>query len=96
MDDARKLVDLRRDPRLAIHGPTVDPIEGEEASWPGEAKVAGRAISIGRIEGDESPQGEQFTVDIESVVLTRLDPSATKLVIEWWTPKDGRRRIERD
>lgn len=96
MDGARKLADLRRDPRLAIHSPTVDPVEGDEASWPGEAKIAGRAIALGRIGGDGQPEGEQFAVDIDSVVLTRLDADATRLVVDWWTPRGGRRRVERE
>src|SRR6476646_2119157 len=44
MTDARKGADLKRDPRFAIHGPTVHPVEGKESEWPGEAKIAGRAI----------------------------------------------------
>ena len=44
MADARKGADLRRDPRFALHSATVDPVEGSEALWPGEAKVSGRAI----------------------------------------------------
>src|SRR3954469_12704954 len=44
MPNARKGADLRRDPRFALHSATVDPVEGAEAQWPGEAKIAGRAI----------------------------------------------------
>ena len=49
MSDARKGADLRRDARFALHGPTVDPPENP-AEWPGEAKVAGRAILVGDLE----------------------------------------------
>jgi hypothetical protein len=48
MANARKGADLRRDPRFALHSATVDPIEGSEAQWPGEAKISGRAISMRR------------------------------------------------
>jgi hypothetical protein len=34
--------------------------------------------------------------DISEVVITGLDEGATKLVVEWWTPEHGLRRIERD
>ena len=44
MPNARKGADLRRDPRFALHSATVDPVEGAEAQWPGEAKISGRAI----------------------------------------------------
>ncbi len=37
-DDARKALDLRRDPRVAIHSATVDPM-GD--AWEGEAKLSG-------------------------------------------------------
>ena len=38
MAGARKGADLRRDDRFALHSATVDPIDGQEAAWPGEAK----------------------------------------------------------
>ena len=96
MSQSRKIADLHRDPRFALHSPSVDPVEGDEASWPGEAKISGRAMSGGPIVGDGQPDGESFIAEIESVVLTRLDADATKLVVEWWTPIGGRRVVERD
>lgn len=98
MGGARKGADLRRDPRFALHGPTFHPEEGKEAEWPGEAKVAGRAVLAGPAgagEGEEAPDGEAFVADLTEVVLTRLDEAATMLVIESWTPERGLRRIER-
>src|SRR5687767_9790402 len=47
MPHARKGADLRRDPRFALHSATVDPVDGAEAQWPGEAKVAGRVVHTG-------------------------------------------------
>src|SRR3954453_20327681 len=44
---ARKGGVLGRDPRFALHGPTFHPVEGQEAAWPGEAKIAGRATVVG-------------------------------------------------
>jgi len=38
MPDAMKLRDLRRDPRIAIHGPTEDPPTDHAAGWVGEAR----------------------------------------------------------
>ena len=49
MPNARKGADLRRDPRFALHGATVDPVKGSEAQWPGEVKISGRAIAAGPI-----------------------------------------------
>jgi hypothetical protein len=90
MANARKGADLRRDPRFALHSGTVDPVEGAEANWPGEAKISGRAIA-----GD-GPDSDRFEADIAAVVHTHLDEKATLLVVEWWTPADGLRRAERE
>lgn len=86
MPDARKGADLKRDPRLALHSATVDPVDGEEAKWPGEAKIAGRAVDT----------GDGFRVDVAEVVHTHLNPAATLLVVEWWTPEGGLREVERE
>ena len=94
MPNARKGADLRRDPRFALHGATVDPIEGAEADWPGEAKISGRAIAAGPIV--EGPAGDRFRADIAEVVHTHLNAEATLLVVEWWTPTQGLRRLERE
>src|SRR5712692_3247517 len=70
MPGARKGADLKRDPRFALHGPAYHPKEGEEANWPGEAKIAGRAVLA-------SPSGEDadsFSADISEVAISRLNP----------------------
>jgi hypothetical protein len=107
MTGARKGADLVRDPRFALHGPTFHPEPGKEADWPGEAKIAGRAIPAGPIDtaaaggepsadAEAEPVGESFVADITEVVITGLDEEATKLVVEWWTPAGGLQRIERE
>lgn len=94
MPDARKGADLRRDPRFALHSATVDPIEGAEAQWPGEAKISGRAVAAGPVTA--GPEGDSFNADITEVVHTHLNDEATMLVIDWWTPAQGLRTIERE
>ena len=94
MPFARKGTDLRRDPRFALHSATVDPVEGAAATWPGEAKIAGRAILDQSSELGTS--GERFRADITEVVHTHLNDAASLLVIEWWTPSRGLQRVERD
>jgi hypothetical protein len=99
MTGARKGADLKRDPRFALHGPTFHPVEGNEREWPGEAKIAGRAIAAGPVrtpETPDAPEGELFVADITEIVVTGLNDEATKLRIESWTPERGRRTIERD
>ena len=96
--DSRKGAVLERDPRFAIHGPTFHPTTGAEAEWPGEAKIAGRAMSAGPIAADDAggqPEGEMFVADIIEVVVTGLNADATKLVVETWTPERGLVRFER-
>lgn len=98
MIGARKGADLHRDPRFALHGPTIHPEVGNERDWPGEAKVAGRATPTGTNAADvtaEEPEGESFVADITEVVVTGLNDEATMLVIESWTPAHGLRRVER-
>ena len=94
MPNARKGDDLRRDPRFALHGATVDPVEGSEAQWPGEAKISGRAVAAGP--SAEGPDSDHFRADIAEVVHTHLNPEATLLVVEWWTPEHGLRKVERE
>lgn len=94
MPNARKTADLHRDPRFALHSATVDPVDGSESQWPGEAKISGRAIAAGPV--TEGPDGDRFRADIVEVVHTHLNEKATMLVIEWWTQAHGLRRTERE
>jgi len=89
MPRAVKAMDLLRDPRVAIHGPTHDPAKG--GAWRGEAKVAGRAVEVAS-DGD----GNSFRIDIEEVVVTRLNEAGNRLVIESWSATRGHRQRERD
>jgi Pyridoxamine 5'-phosphate oxidase len=99
MTGARKGADLKRDSRFALHGPTFHPEQGKETDWPGEAKIAGRAIPVGPVtaaQASEQPDGEMFVADITEIVITGLNPEGSKLVVEFWTPESGLRRVERD
>lgn len=91
--NSRKSADLRRDPRFALHSATVDPVQGSEARWPGEAKISGRALLVGPL--PDGPDGDLFRADIGGVVHTHLNDGATLLVVEWWTPGGGLRMVER-
>ena len=91
MPGAVKALDLRRDPRLAIHGPTVDPPAGHAAAWKGEAKIAGNAIEV-----ESGTSAHRFLVDIQEAVITSLNESGTRLVVESWTQARGYRALERE
>jgi hypothetical protein len=86
MDGSMKALDLRRDPRVAFHSPSVDPPEGDNGAWVGEAKLSGRAIA-------RADDGGGYEVDIEEVALTYL--AGGELVIESWHPGVGHRRRTR-
>jgi hypothetical protein len=93
MPSSRKGADLRRDPRFALHSASVDPPEGDGRGWAGDAKISGRAVPAGGLEGPAA--GELFRAEIDEVVLTGLDETASKLVIESWRPDRPLRRVER-
>jgi hypothetical protein len=92
MDGSRKLADVRRDPRIAVHCPTLEPPDNN-ADWLGEAKLAGVAVPAGRVE--DVPDGSAFLIDITEVVLTYLGTPADHLVIESWHPRRGWQRQTR-
>jgi len=95
MPGSVKAADLRRDQRLALHSASVDPVEGEEGSWAGDAKLAGRAVEIAHPDG-VSEAGHRFRVEIAEVVRIRVGDPADHLVIESWRERAGlRRRIRR-
>jgi hypothetical protein len=93
MPRALKAMDLQRDPRVAIHGPTHDP--GKSGAWRGEAKVAGRAVETGAAAA-KAGDAHTFRIDIAEVVITRLNRERDRLVIESWKPGVGYRQVERD
>jgi len=94
-----KFVDLRRDPRFALHSGS-DP-----TSWQGDAKIAGTAVEIvdeptktAFVAGaGEMPPGpfELFRLDLTEAVVVSLGKPADHLVIESWHEGKGRQRVER-
>ncbi len=94
MPDSVKAADLRRDPRLALHSPTVDPPQDDPSSWAGEAKISGRGIEAPASEAGGEPS-DRFRIELEEVVLTYVGRPADHLVIESWSPGGGLRRRER-
>ena len=90
MPQARKALDLLRDPRIAIHGPTADPPD-EPKDWIGEAKVSGRAVAV-----PSEDDSHRFRIDVDEVVLTHLNEAGDRLVVESWHPGRGHEVIERE
>jgi hypothetical protein len=94
MPDSRKLRDLERDPRLALHSPTDDPPPRDPRGWAGEAKLTGYAHEV---DFPDSPvaSGRRFRIDIGEVVLTHLNDAGDQLVVESWHPGKGTQILER-
>ena len=86
MAGAVKALDLLRDPRCALHSPTVDPPEGRESEWAGEAKLAGVASEVGGSAGQE-PGSHTFRLALTEVVHTRVE--SDQLVVTSWHPGRG-------
>jgi hypothetical protein len=72
---AMKALDLRRDPRFAIHSGSDDP-----PNWKGDAKVAGRMEEI----PEPGATSHRFRADIAELVVVRLGEPADHIVIEAW------------
>jgi len=90
MPGAVKALDLRRDPRVAIHGPTNDPPARRPSGWKGEAKISGSAREV-----DSGGEAHRFLIDIGEAVITRLNEAGDRLVVESWNPARGYRKAER-
>jgi hypothetical protein len=94
-----KALDLRRDPRFALHSGSEDP-----PGWNGDAKLAGRAEEVddpARKESMRAEDGEPagdfhlFRCDIAEVVVVSLGEPADHLVIESWHQGRGVARTRR-
>lgn len=106
MAGALKGQDLRRDPRVAIHSSSDDPDESDPDSWPGDAKLAGRAVLVtdpGELAafwalqgGGQPPEpdgSDLFRLELTELVLVRVAVPA--MVIESWHEGVGYRRRTR-
>lgn len=92
MVGSRKGQDVRRDPRVAVHSPTVDPVTPSE--WVGEAKFSGQVIAVPAPQGHPAG-GERFRVELTSVVFTGLTDDARSLRIQLWRPDRGHQVMTR-
>ena len=99
MPNGVKALDLRRDPRFAVHSGSDDPDEG----WKGDAKFAGRVEEIDDDErrravvGDNAPPGplHLFRCDVTELVVVRLGEPADHLVIDSWHEGRGLSSLRR-
>jgi hypothetical protein len=98
MWQAVKALDLRRDPRYALHCGSQDPPD-----WNGDAKLAGvvEEVQDEAVKSDLSSEGTPsgpyhlFRCDIAELVVVRLGEPADHLVIESWHEGRGLSSIRR-
>ena len=98
MWQAVKALDLRRDPRYALHSGSDDPKQ-----WKGDAKIAGVAEEVddrarkAQVIGAAAPVDEShlFRLDIDELVVVRVGEPADHLVVEAWHAGRGFTRRER-
>lgn len=96
-----KALDLRRDPRLALHSATVD-----KDVTAGDAKVAGRAVEVtgdefraylevlhGHVDQLPPEPFHAFRVDVSEASMLR--PAGDHLDIDIWTEAGGVRHVDR-
>ena len=82
MGGSAKLADVRRDPRVAVHSPTLEP-PAQVSDWAGDAKLAGRLVE----------NAEGFELEITEAVIIRVE--ANQLLVESWHPGRGLRVARR-
>jgi general stress protein 26 len=100
MPDARKALDLRRDPRFSLHSGSEDP-----PAWKGDAKVSGRVEEITDAERmrevfeamghPQSGPAHLFRCDLSDASTVRLGEPADHLVIDVWREGQAPKRIKR-
>lgn len=99
MPRAVKALDLRRDPRMAVHVTSRAP-EGEDPSaWEGDVKLAGRAVEITDADVLASFQlpdegSHLFRIELTEVAWTRVE--GNEIVIDAWREGVGVRQIRRE
>ena len=108
MKAAVKALDLRRDPRFALHSGTGDSSqwEGAAAAWQGDAKLSGRVEEL--LDGErraaafraaghpDSGESHLFRAEIEELATVRLggDPP-DHLIIDSWREGEEPKQIKR-
>ena len=95
MPGSRKALDLRRDPRFALHSPTHDAPQDDSSSWLGEAKLARRADDVDVADTDSLTEPRRFQLDLLEVTHTNIGRPPDHLVITSWTPTRGVQHRER-
>lgn len=95
MSGSLKLLDVKRNPRVALHSPSLDPPKDDPSSGPGDAKMSGSLAGISPPLENPYEDAEYFKLDIAEVALTIVGTPADHLVIESWLADRGWERRTR-
>ena len=96
MPGSVKLLDVRRDPRIAMHSPTIEPPEGHRRTGRATRNWPARPWRSRRRRTARSPARGTSAIDITEVTLTYVGDPPDHLVIESWHAGRGHsRRIRR-
>ncbi len=91
MPDSRKRQDVRGDPRVAIHSPTLEPPPNSLGD--GDAKLSGVLVDADPGARGDATESGIYHLDIREVVLTTVE--GADLVIRSWHPRIGYRERRR-
>ena len=95
-----RALDLRRDPRFALHSASADP-----PGWAGDASLSGRAeevddparvaAAVGALDPVPEARWHLFRADLAQALLVALGDPADHLAIDIWHPGEAVRRVTR-
>lgn len=95
---AARALDLRRDPRFALHSASADP-----PGWAGDASLSGRAeevtdparveVAVAPLEAAPTGRWHLFRADLDEVLLVALGEG--ELLVDVWRPGEAVRRLRR-
>jgi len=86
MPGTKRARDTRRDPRVAVHCPTVDPPADNPADWLGDGKSPATAVEV---------EPDRLRLDIHSATLTAVAPGGDELAIITWHEGRGTTVVRR-
>jgi hypothetical protein len=98
MWQARKALDLLRDPRIAIHSnPSDEKLDGGDARIDAVAEEVVGEANDELFAGEEAPPGPNhlFRLDLRRVSLVEVDEARDLLIVTTWNEGRGVTRVER-
>ena len=97
MPQAKKALDLQRDPRFSFHSSSQDP-----SVWKGDVRVSGTVEEITDQKTKkevltQAPPGPNhlFRADVTELVVVTLNENKNGLLVEAWRPGKGTERWEK-